>query len=1062
MEFGVLGTLEVLAGSRVLPLASARQRALLAALLVAPGEVVSTDRLVEALWPGELPPRPQATLQVHVSNVRAALAAIDPEHGRDVIVTRTPGYLIRTEPDAVDAVRFERLAEEGRRALLRQQYEDAARALRDALNLWRGPAYADLPDLDAARARAAHLEDRRVSVLEDRIDADLGLGQHGAVAAELTRMVSDHPHRERMHAQLMLALYRSGRQADALAAYQHLRNTLVDELGIDPRAEVQALEQAILLQKPELDWHPVTEPGSPRHLRRPSRSTTGTFRPPETSFVGRDLDLQTVVDALADPGLVTIVGPGGAGKTRLALEAAATDPRSRSPRSSWRVALDAVSAGRVWEALAAGTGAAQAPGVAPDAAVFRAVAAGGLLVVDNCEHVLTEAAEAIAAVVVAAPNVTVLATSRTPLGVDGERVHPLPSLGTDAAASLFLDRVSAARPDIDTDAIPPDVVERICAAVDHLPLGVELAAARVTTLDPIHLADHLTKTLSPLESHGQTTPRHRTLRAAVQWSYDLLAEEDRRVLRALSVFPGPFTLPDAASITEAETSDSAELAAALDRLVRASLLVVEGGSPLRYRLLATVRQFAEEELAESAEEPEVRRRQVERAVEVSKSLATTGKTDVARMQAVELNLVAAAEWALAPNRAPSDGVRIITTLFGLWHVRGSYTQAERWRERLVRVLDESAIDEGQAARAHLALGDVAFEGGRWPDAVADWQVAIDLGEKTGKPEIVRRARYNLAHHRMTVGEAGVAEELSALAAESRSAGDDDLLVKVLHTLTLVVRRQGDFSSAMKIGDEALRVARRLDDQVATAAILIALGNAHQARKQFPEARARLTEAMTVARRTNYARALVAALGSLGTITDDPIEGEVYLEESLALCRQLGDASMECVTLGNLAGLIENSGDLGRARQLWEEARAIGERVGDPRVTAHACAGLARVGRQTAAPVALTASLIRESLERRHTFGDRDRVTESLEVSAGVLLDAGDASGAARLLAAADVSRQELNLPRDQMEERVHAADTAAVRASLGETGWASIVADAQSLDLDLTVKEALEALSNLE
>ena len=528
MEFRLLGPLEVVReDGAAVALGGRRPRALLARLLLSPNEVVPADRLVDAVWGEQPPATATSALHVHVHALRSAL-------GADRIETRPPGYRLRVEPDELDVERFHALVARG----------DAA-ALAEALSLWRGPALADLADEAFARADAARLDDARLAALEARIDADLEAGRHDVLTGELEGLAGTHPHRERFHAQRMIALYRAGRQADALAAYQDARSAL-DELGLEPSGDLRALEQRILRQDASLDV-PVTR-AAPA-LRRP--------RPgPASTLIGRELELAAVSALLDRPDtrLVTLTGPGGTGKTRLALEL--VQARAGGGHAVF-VDLSSVSdAALVLPTIAHVLGADEAPG--EDPAETAAAALGEpppLLVLDNFEQVLDAAAD-VGRLLDRVAGSKALVTSRAPLRITAEREYrvpplPVPELGADsltdvessAAARLYVERARRSLPDFDVTEANAAAVARICRALDGLPLALELAAARVRSLGADGTAARLGDRLGLLSRGARDLPeRQRSLRAAIDWSVQLLDEQARSVLAALGAFSGGATL----------------------------------------------------------------------------------------------------------------------------------------------------------------------------------------------------------------------------------------------------------------------------------------------------------------------------------------------------------------------------------------------------------------------------------------------------------------------------------------------------------------------------------------
>ncbi|WP_433060747.1 BTAD domain-containing putative transcriptional regulator [Dactylosporangium sp. CS-033363] len=588
MRIGLLGPLEVRAGDgEIVEVGGSRLRVLVTLLALQPGRVVTAARLADGLW-GEHPPGGAGNaLQSLVSRLRRVL----PD---GVLQARPTGYQLDVEPGDVDHLRFEALVE---RARATADPAGAAVLFRQAEALWRGPALADAGDAAFARPWRARLDELRFAAMEDRLEAELGIGER--VVAELEALVAAHPLRERLVGLLMRALAYAGRGAEAQAAFERCRERLADELGADPSPGLHAVHVQILRGEA------ATERREP---------AAGNLRAPLTSFVGRDTDLGTVRRLVAAGRLVTLVGPGGAGKTRLAIEtgrAMAGDV----PDGVWLVELapvtdpaDVIQA--VWGALGLRDPAGKpGPGrrAEPDDPPRRLAAALAhrrlLLVLDNCEQIVAAAAELAERLLGECPRLRILATSREPLGITGETLFGVEPLGEDSAARLFTDRAAAVRPGLADD---PDAVARICRALDGMPLAIELAAARCRSLTPAHLADRLDDRFRLLNRGSRTArPRHQTLRAVVDWSWDLLAEPERVMLRRLAIFPGGATLEAAAAVCDPD-GGLGDPDALLTTLAEKSLLVT--GDDLRYRMLETIRAYGLERLGEHGETDELRRR----------------------------------------------------------------------------------------------------------------------------------------------------------------------------------------------------------------------------------------------------------------------------------------------------------------------------------------------------------------------------------------------------------------------------------------------------------------------
>src|SRR5712691_10905835 len=473
-QFTLLGPLSVSRDGEPATIGGQKPRALLAVLLLEPNRVVSRDQLIDALW-GEAPPdTARNTIQVYVSQLRKLL----PDR---MLETAPPGYRLIVDPETVDLFRFVRLCEEGRTRLADGDATGAAETLRAALALWRGAPLEDLPSEPFAHAEIARLEELRLAALEDRIDADLALARHGQLVPELERLVVEEPLRERPRAQLMLALYRTGRQADALAVYQRARKTLVDELGIEPGESLRKLERAILAQDPSLSVTATASTAPPRRIPTPPYP-----------LLGREHELAALTELVGRDGtrLVTLTGPGGIGKTRLALELAsrlAPDfPDGAAVALLASLQDPALVARTILEAL-------ELPesGRDPEEALIGTLSGSRLLLlIDNFEQVIA-AAPTVARLLAAAPGVRVVVTSRAPLHVAAEHEYTVPPLADDEAAELFVTRAQAANPSFALSEQNAAAVAELCARLGGLPLAIELAAARSKLLPPVALLARL-------------------------------------------------------------------------------------------------------------------------------------------------------------------------------------------------------------------------------------------------------------------------------------------------------------------------------------------------------------------------------------------------------------------------------------------------------------------------------------------------------------------------------------------------------------------------------------------
>jgi DNA-binding SARP family transcriptional activator len=506
VEIRLFGSLEVVVDGRALPVAGQSERSLLAALACSGGRVVAVERLIDDLWGEELPANPTNALQVRVSKLRRQLG------GR--IRTEPAGYVLEVDPDDIDVLRFSRLVSSGR--------------FEEALALYRGAPLAEFRDQEWARAQATRLEELYLAAVEEHIENRLREGGDVGLVSELEGLVAAHPMRERLRGQLMLALHRSGRSADALATYQEGRRLFRDELGLDPSEALPELEGAILRQEETLQ--------APAAAPRPATNLPARL----SSFIGREAERDRVLAALGRSRLVTLTGPGGAGKTSLAIEAARA--RATTYRDGvWFVALAGVTdPARVPLTIAEALGIAD-PALAPRELLIAWLAQREVLVVlDNCEHLVDACAGLVEHLLRSAAAATrIMTTSREALGVPGEVQLPVPPLADADAAALFTDRAASVDPGFRLGPDGEEVVRGICRRLDGMPLAIELAAARVNVLPVAEIAKRLDDRFRLLTSGARTAEaRHRTLRATIDWSHDLLAEPQRVLLRRLSVFRG--------------------------------------------------------------------------------------------------------------------------------------------------------------------------------------------------------------------------------------------------------------------------------------------------------------------------------------------------------------------------------------------------------------------------------------------------------------------------------------------------------------------------------------------
>jgi predicted ATPase/DNA-binding SARP family transcriptional activator len=792
LDFGVLGPLSVTGPQGTVELGAPKQRALLAVLLLSyRDDAVSADRLVDELWGEDPPPTAAKALQVHISKLRRALGPDQP------IVTRSTGYAIVVAPEQIDLVRFEALAGQARAARRDGDTSAAAARWREALALFRGQPLADVPLLGPAAVEAGRLAELRLGAIEERIAADLDLGDHAAVSGELQALVGEHPYRERLHAQLMLALYRSGRQADALDAFRAARRVLVDELGIEPGRELQQLEAAVLAQDPALDHDALSAP-------RPSAPPAPAQQLPEPAgpLIGRESNLEAAGSLLADPGvrLLTLTGPGGIGKTRLALELGRREA-ARFADGARFVPLAAIDdPDRVLPEIGLAVG-------LPDGEDLAGFLAGRelLLIADNVEQVV-DAAAGLGALLAAAPRTKLVATSRAPLRLAGERELAVPPLARAPAVELFLERARVADPSPEDE----ERIERICDRLDRLPLAIELAAARSKVLSPAAMLERLARRLDLLTSGPRDAPaRQRTLRAAIGWSYDLLEEDARRLFADLGVFVGGWTLEEAEAVCGPDALDG--IAALADQ----SLVTRDGD---RFGMLESIRAFALEQLTE----PDDARRRHAHAFAALAEVAEEGIRGPSqsewfvRLDADAENLRAATAWALADGDTDT-ALRLGGGLWRYWLARGHIT------ERRAALAQALALDGGRPdlrVNALNAAGVMAGEAGDFAAARELFTEAVGVARELGDQRLMAGLEGNLGILALYAGEPEEAvRRYEAATAIWRDIGDSFGISLMTQNLGIAQDGLGRRELAIELLEESVELAHRVADPVHTASTL---------------------------------------------------------------------------------------------------------------------------------------------------------------------------------------------------------------------------------------------------
>jgi predicted ATPase/DNA-binding SARP family transcriptional activator len=898
LDFRILGPLEVVDDGRTVALGGSKQRAVLAVLLLRANQVVSRDRLVDDLWGERAPETASTSLHGYVSQLRKALEPRRGEKEYQVLITRAPGYLLRVDPERFDLRRFEQLLREAKSELAEGDAHSASSKLAEALALWRGPPLAELGSAPFASVEGLRLQELRLSALEERIEAELALGCHAEIVGDLETLVAEHPLRERLRGQLMLALYRSGRQAEALETYRRSRQTLVEELGIEPSRRLQDLERAILTHDDALDGSGRIEhvEGTDEDLlgggkHPPERALQNVRLPaPATPFLGRDLELQQIARILRrkDLRLLTLAGPGGTGKTRLALQAA-MESADLYPDGVWWVPLAPLrDAGLLTSAVAQALSIKQRPGHRlEDDVAAQLTDKATLLVLDNAEHLLPDAADVVADLV-SRTSATWLVTSRERLQIHAEQVFPVPTLSDGDGVELFLSRARALDPSFESTGS----VAELCGRLDNLPLALELAAAHTGLFPPKQLLERFSQRLDLFKGPRDADPRQQTLRATIEWSYELLTPVEQRLFRSLSCFAGGCTYEAAEEVCGADPNG-------LQSLLDQSLLRRPDSPPApRYWMLETIREYAADRLEDAGEAEDVRHRHATWCCElVERRLGLVGDRGMDWMPTEDLeavrdegdNLQAALGWAWGTGE-DELALRLGSACIRFWGERALFRDAKAWLEAAETKLP--AASAPVQLQALKVAGLIAFFVDA-DSAEADryWTRALALAEQLGKPSEVAWVKSQRAR---------------------------------------VVWIRGDLEQALVLREAALAAARATGRPFAEGDELHMIGEVLRDLGRFEEAADSLLRAREIAREIGYDWLLAANAHSLGDLEldrADPATALRWYHESLdtGVRREQWIIQLLCI-----AGIAAAFSDLARdedAATLWGAACAAEEHLG---------------------------------------------------------------------------------------------------------------------------------------
>ncbi|MFJ8017052.1 BTAD domain-containing putative transcriptional regulator [Streptomyces sp. NPDC096339] len=1076
MRFEVLGPVTVRADDGTpVPVPEAKVRALLADLLVHRGRPVPVDRLIDDLWGDSVPGNPANTLQTKVSQLRRALAKADPA-ARALVEFGPAGYALRVDEEAVDAGRFAALT-----ARARRQPDPASRVslLSQALGLWRAEeAYADQRDAGFAQAAIAGLAEQRLTVWEEYAELRLEIGEHALLADELAVLVGSNPLRQRLSAALMRALYRSGRQSEALTVYLELRERFADELGLDPGPEIAALYEAILRQDPSLAPPAVSAAPSAVPSSTAEQRTRTNLPAPVSSLIGRQDAVGRVYGLVRAGRLVTLTGPGGVGKTRIALAAASrfAEPGPQAfPDGVWLVELAGIRTdAEAVEAVAAtfgirddgsdGTdGRAGTDGTVDGGPGGHAGPAGRtveerlagalsarrtLLLLDNCEQLVEPLAALIGRLLSRAAGLHVLATSQEPLALSGEVLEAVEPLAQSEAMELFAERAAAGAPGFSLGPGNTEAVALICRRLDGIPLALELAATRIRALGVHALADRLHDRFRLLNQVRRDAPaRQRTLRAVIDWSWELLTPPERTLLGRLSVFAGGFTLESAESVcagagTSSGTSagiSADEVLDLLGRLVDRSLVVpvipvapVSAAGPAddatRYRMLESVLAYSRERLEETGTAADIRHRHALHFTELAEQAdpllrGPEQRHWLHRLDTESLNLRAALDTG-------PYGLRLVNSLTWYWHLRGRIGEAVRSLDLALARRDPAGADSAsspdpspdhasalarRAACALLAGQDVPPQDLSAADPYARWLLLFARCGFGGPPE--READ---------------AAELTALGAEFRALGDRWGEAATLGARATRAMYQGDLPALRRYAESSATLFAGLGDRwgglqaAEQLGVLAEIAGDYEAAHRLHRDGVRDAEELRLWTNASFG---LARLGRIALLTGDDARatefherarklaveqghgparqfaeiglalgarrrGELEAAEALLLPwlewnLRLGVDSGAALVLAQLGYAAEQRGDAERALALHGEGLAAARRTGDPRALALALEGLAGAhvlaGRaERAASLLGTAAALRDSVGSPLPLGERTDTDRAAGLARSVL------------------------------------------------------------------------------
>ncbi|MGW7274683.1 BTAD domain-containing putative transcriptional regulator [Streptomyces sp. NPDC054864] len=1099
VRYRILGTTQAFrADGTPIAVGGTRLRALLTILALRAPRPVPAPVLVDEVWHGDPPADATGALQALVGRLRRAV-------GAGAITSTDGGYQLCAAPDDIDLYRFDRLAAEGANALADGDAAKAAVILDDALALWQGPALADLPD---RTSEAARWESRRLEARRAALAAALALGRAEQVLPELAALCEGHPLDEPLQALRLRALRDAGRPAQALDEYEGVRRLIADRIGADPGPELRALHAELLHADSSTNSSGASKPAAPRPPQRPQ----GNLRARLTSFVGREGDIEAIRGDLARARLVTLLGPGGAGKTRLSQEAAEAHAGG-VPDGVWLAELAPVEdPDAVPEAVLTALGARETVLRGAGAEELRAVSEwhgddpvvrltehcaprSMLLILDNCEHVIDAAARLADRLLAHCPGLTILATSREPLGVPGELLHPVEPLPEPTALRLLADRGAAARPGFRVEDDRPASAE-ICRRLDGLPLAIELAAARLRMLTPRQIADRLDDRFRLLTNGARTVlPRQQTLRAVVDWSWDLLDAAERTVLRRLAVFAGGCDLAAAEAVCGApdeSPTESPDVADALGSLVDKSL-VVAAPSPqgvMRYRLLETVGEYAGERLDEAGDRAAAERahlvyfRELARLTEPR--LRGAGQREaVERLEVEYENLRTALRHAVAAEQE-QEALCLVLSLSWFWTIRDLRIEIRNWSRDVIALgpdpfvrpvtpvapLYERCTDNPPPMRPEvleearrgvhliqLSCMDMNLEAWQTPEA-AEKLAGIREAYRPGLPQTCWTPGSLWFFAVLLQGDMDRLHDIiDATIATCRERGYDwELAASLQQRANILANRADSAGDARRDADESLEIFTRLGDVWGMAEALSSRGEAHERRGRFALAAEDFGAAIEHAERVGapaQVSVLTARLGAVLAEAGDMARGEELLWSVTERAGTAAANSGESLPAARffLVDLLARTGRTGEAREqlrlLQEEFKAVDFVIFEGFMLG-AEAWIDTVEGRHAESLATSRAALAKSLDPLSKMMAPQMTSVHLTTAARALaaLDGGRyAHDAARLIAVADRELPPGHFaPAAEREIRTAAVESA--RGALGDTAYEAAYAEGGGLSVE--------------